>query len=96
VEETKKFRLGMVVLTRAVHDRVADDKEFAKFVTESLGRHTRGDWGDLCQEDKQMNDHAITDGSRILSAYRHKDETRIWIISECDRSVTTILYPDEY
>lgn len=58
-------------------------------------RHVRGDWGDLDEQDKQANDKALQDGSRILSAYG-KGETKLWIITEADRSATTILRPDEY
>ncbi len=61
-----------------------------------LGRHQRGDWGDLCEHDKRCNDHAVRSGARILSAYRVDEATRLWVITESDRSVTTILLPSEY
>jgi hypothetical protein len=61
-----------------------------------LARHAAGDWGDLDQHDKAENESALKNGLRILSAYRLADDTRIWIITEADRSVTTILLPDEY
>ncbi len=68
---------------------------------ESLSRHLKGDWGEVDEEDKQTNDEALKQGDRLLSAY---NDTRfpghgvstIWIITEADRSVTTILFPDEY
>ena len=63
-----------------------------------LERHVKGDWGDLDAEDKATNDLAVTSGDRILSVYKvgpGKDD-RVWIITEYDRSVTTILRPDEY
>jgi hypothetical protein len=60
-----------------------------------LGRHVRGDWGDLDDEDKQRNDEALTLGSRIFSAYLVKG-VKFWVITEADRSVTTILLPEEY
>jgi hypothetical protein len=60
-----------------------------------LARHVTGDWGDLDEHDKQANDEAVTDGSRILSAYG-TGEKKLYIITEWDRSVTTILRPDEY
>jgi hypothetical protein len=60
-----------------------------------LGRHVRGDWGDLDDEDKQRNDEALTLGSRIFSAYL-VEGVKFWVITEADRSVTTILLPEEY
>ncbi len=66
-----------------------------------LDRHVQGDWGELCDEDRQLNDAAVECGSRILSAYRLKSGTKIWIITEAadddgQRAATTILLPDEY
>ncbi len=60
-----------------------------------LSRHVCGDWGDMTSDDKQYNDEALTDGSRILSAYQF-DTVRFWVITEADRSATTILLPEEY
>ena len=91
-----RFPLGQLVMTRGVNDRVADDTEFAKFVTESLKRHAKGDWGDMGQEDKQENELSLKKGFRLLSAYERDGLPKIWIITEADRSVTTILFPDEY
>ena len=88
--------LGQLVITRGVNDRVADDTQFAKFVIESLGRHAKGDWGDLCQEDKKENDFSLREGFRLLSAYEREGLPKIWIITEADRSATTVLFPDEY
>lgn len=66
-----------------------------------LHRHLAGDWGDLDQEDKQANDRALIDGSRLLSAYHLKDGTKIWIITEAvgengHREAHTALLPEEY
>jgi len=91
-----RFSFGQLVFTRGVNDRVADDVQFAKFVTESLGRHAKGDWGDLGQEDKQENDFSLKKGFRLLSAYERNGLPKIWIITEADRSATTVLFPDEY
>lgn len=90
-----KFQLGQVVWTKGVNDKVADDEEFAKLVFDSLKRHANGDWGDLCEGDKQENELSLKEGFRIFSAYQHKEE-KIWIITEADRSATTILFPEEY
>ena len=92
-----KFPLGKLLMTRGVNDRVASDTTFAKFVIESLRRHASGNWGDLCQEDKDENELALRLGYlRILSAYEQDTLPKIWIITEADRSATTILFPEEY
>ena len=77
------------------------DPVFAKFLSHSIQRHINGDWGDLCQEDRDANDQALINGGRILSKYnssltigRYPDT--IWIITEADRSSTTVLFPHEY
>ncbi len=61
-----------------------------------LACHVAGDWGEVDAEDAAANDRAISDGDRVLSAYILKDGTRLWIITEADRSVSTILLPDDY
>ena len=99
IQIATKFRLGQLLMTRGVNDKVAENEDFAKFVIDSLKRHARGDWGEMCQEDKQANDEALAlgDGAgRIFSAYEHPRQPKIWIITEADRSATTILFPDEY
>ncbi len=65
-------------------------------VTPFLFKHLTGDWGDLCEEDKQANEAALKYHLRLLSAYHLSDGTKIWLITEWDRSVTTILLPEEY
>lgn len=61
-----------------------------------LYRHGTGDWGDLEEEDKQENDFSLTRRLRLFSAYQVTDELRIWIITEADRSATTLLLPGEH
>ncbi len=61
-----------------------------------VNRHVRGDWGDLDDQDRQENERALTAGTRLLSAYTLEDGIRIWIITEADRSATTLLLPEEY
>ena len=61
-----------------------------------LQRHVTGDWGELDEEDKKENELSVKKGFRILSAYRLRNGTRIWVITEADRSATTILLPHEY
>ena len=96
-----KFPAGQMALTAGVNGLVAENEDFAKFVTQSLGRHLKGDWGDVCAEDKKANDEAVKAGDRMLSAYNDDRfpknwNATIWIITEGDRSVTTVLFPDEY
>lgn len=92
-----KFKSGPLYLTAGVNNLVADDKEFSKFVLNSLSKHFNGDWGDLCEEDKKLNDDAVKNNNdRIFSAYNYNDDTRIYIITEWDRSATTVLFPSEY
>jgi len=90
------FPLGRLVMTRGVNDRVAQDAKFAKFVMDSLKRHASGDWGNLSAEDKAENEGALEEGLRLFSAYESPGLPRIWIITEADRSATTILFPEEY
>src|SRR5690349_18002039 len=61
-----------------------------------LGRHASGDWGEVDAEDWKANDDALKDGTRHISAYRTLKGVRLWVITEWDRSVTTVLLPDEY
>jgi len=90
-----KFSLGRLVWTRGVNDRVAVDTPFAIFVLNSLKRHAHCDWGELSIEDKRENDFSLDKHLRLFSAYRQGEYT-IWIITEADRSATTVLFPDEY
>jgi len=91
-----KFSLGRTVMTAGVNDKVAEDARFAAFVLRSLRRHANGDWGDLDDHDKRENELALKHNyRRIFSAY-NAGATKIWIITEWDRSATTVLFPSEY
>ena len=93
----KKFDLGQVVVTQGIVRFMEKENGNTGKLAECLVRHTNCDWGDLCDYDKKMNDDAVKNGDRILSAYEiGEDKTKIWIITEWDRSVTTILLPEEY
>ena len=67
-----------------------------KSALELLSRHLRGDWGDLCQEDKTQNELSLKYGFRLMSSYPVTPTEKLWIITEADRSVTTLLLPEEY
>jgi hypothetical protein len=91
-----KFNPGQLVVTGGINDLMADNEEFAKHVYLSLRRHLTGDWGDVCDEDRVANELALHDGERLFSVYKKDGLPNIWIITEWDRSVTTVLFPDEY
>jgi len=85
--------LGKLVSTPGALEALAKAGQSAP---ELIERHRRGDWGEVNATDWAANVRALADGDRILSVYRLKDGTQIWLISEADRSVTTFLLPDEY
>jgi hypothetical protein len=85
--------MGLVFATPGALDAFGDaDESSLVFVM----RHASGDWGDVCEEDWQENELALENGFRLFSVYHLGDGTKIWIITEADRSVTTILLPSEY
>lgn len=95
--KNNKFLLGRVVATREVVNWIksAGNHDIRNTrVTNCLKRHASGDWGDVDQEDAEVNDRSLK-GGRLISEYAI-DERRIWIITEADRSTTSILFPEEY
>lgn len=95
IEATRAlFKLGTLVATPAAQALVSSE-ESGTTAMKLFTRHATGDWGDLCEEDKVANYDALKDGTRILSAYKLPNG-KVWIITEADRSVTTILKPEEY
>lgn len=89
----QRFPLGRTLITPGALEAITDAEQIpAAF----LARHLVGDWGEVCEEDAQENELSLREGFRILSAYRTKNGTRIWVITEADRSATTILLPEEY
>lgn len=86
------FPMGQIVATPAVADYFA---AHGVSPLEYLGRHVRGDWGDVPPEDAAANQASIERGTRILSSYKVASET-VWVITEADRSSTTLLFPSEY
>jgi len=88
-----RFPLGRVVSTTGALEALERNQDTP---FPYLDRHMRGDWGVVCPEDAAENDLSVKEGFRILSAYDLADKTRIWCLTEADRSVTTILLPDEY
>ena len=89
-----RFALGRVVMTRGIHALVTTGQVNP---IPLLRRHVSGDWGDMSEPDKRQNDCAVRGGDdRIMSSYKLSESLKIWIITEWDRSVTTILLPSEY
>jgi hypothetical protein len=89
---TAQLPLGRVVATPGALKLLGKAREHP---FEYLARHATGDWGDLCAFDRRQNEIALRDGYRVLSSYE-VPAGRVWIITEADRSVTTILLPEEY
>lgn len=100
-EESRRvsFDLGSLVATPAALEALQRNEMNG---LELLSRHVRGDWGNLCDEDKAANESALKTGARLMSAYDLPDETKIWIITDAEiddqhrRYATTILLPDDY
>ena len=91
---TKRYPLGCVVATPGA---LAALEESGTSAIVYLQRHAAGDWGEVCQEDKKANEFALKEGLRILSAYKLPvTSEKLWVITEADRSATTLLLPDEY
>ena len=86
-----KFSLGQVVATPNALAAIPDDE-----VKNALSRHVRGDWGTLDAEDLNANERALRSGGRLFSSYHSSQNVKFWIITECDRSVTTVLLPEDY
>lgn len=90
---SRKFSMGRLLSTPGALAACAATGEVPHSF---LARHERGDWGDLSKDDLQANEDALKEGLRLLSAYHLKDGTKIWLITEWDRSATTLLLPSEY
>jgi hypothetical protein len=93
------FPLGKCYMTPAIKTLV---EQQALAIHEYLYRHQRGDWGNLTQEDVTENEKSLQQGFRIFSAYNVEAKNagsnaiKIWVITEADRSTTTVLLPEEY
>ena len=99
----KTFPLGRVVATRRVWELINSDELFSNFVSICMSRYIACDWGALDPEDWQLNDESVDGEGRLLASYPLPEDIfdvgsddRLWIITEEDRSVTTILFPGDY
>jgi len=86
-----KFALGRIVATPNALNQIPNDE-----ILNALSRHIRGDCGALDPEDRQANEHALKHEGRLFSQYNSAQNIKFWIITECDRSVTTVLLPEDY
>lgn len=86
-----RFPMGRLCATPGALEAVS-----AEDIAVALDRHLKCDWGDVCEADKRYNNEALRDGTRLLSAYHTPEGLSFWIITEADRSATTVLLPDEY
>lgn len=93
-----KFDMGQILATPGALEALRESGQTPGFF---IRRHVQGDWGETGEEDKQLNDQSLIDGSRLLSAYKTLKGRRLWIITEAEddqkrRSATTVLLPEEY
>ena len=87
----RTFALGRLVSTPAALEAIPGDE-----MQKALSRHVQCDWGDCCPEDWEENELALREGFRLFSVYRSEAGTKFWIITEADRSATTVLLPADY
>ena len=85
------FSIGRLVSTPGALERVPHEEMLT-----ALSRHIRGDWGDVDEHDRSENELSLKEGFRLLSVYHTRASVKFWIITEADRSATTVLLPEEY
>lgn len=88
---TERFPLGLLYITPTAAEAV-DQAD----IGQALARHSRGDWGDVVPDDWFENDYALAARSRLFSVYHAGDGRKFWVITEADRSATTVLLPEDY
>lgn len=86
-----RFNPGRVMITRNAKEALPPSE-----VNAAINRHLHGDWGDVCDSDGKFNDDALHSGDRLFSVYHTADGVKFWIITESDRSATTVLLPSDY
>jgi hypothetical protein len=88
---TARFRLGQIVATPNALEHLTQED-----ILMAIQRHQAGDWGNVSEEDRKENEFSLTKGLRLLSVYQAKNGTKFWLITEADRSATTVLLPEDY
>jgi hypothetical protein len=94
IPRNRLFPLGRIYVTQGAAETF--QRRDVPFIGDIIARHATGDWGDMDASDKALNDTAVKHGGRIFSAYQLTDDIRVWVITEADRSSTTVLLPSEY
>ena len=89
------INIGQVLMTQGIADLSGDNQEFALFVRKSLDRYRKGDWGNMSDEGKFLNNRFLEKNMRLFSTYGSEKFPEIWITTEPDRSFSTIMFPDE-
>ncbi len=90
-DRRRAFALGQIVSTPGALEHVPGDE-----IRTALRRHANCDWGDVDQQDWEENELSLREGCRLFSVYQASDGAKFWVITEADRSATTVLLPDEY
>ena len=93
IKKQRVFNLGQILATPGA---LAALQKAGQEPSDFLGRHVACDWGDLSDEDQKENNYSLENGFRLLSSYRTNAGDKLWIITEADRSATTLLLPEEY
>lgn len=93
LEKKIRFKIGRLLSTPGALEAMNDAQQSPM---DFVSRHIYGDWGEVCAEDQQTNEEALEHNLRLLSAYRTSNAVKLWVITEADRSATTILLPEEY
>ena len=91
MDDKKTFQLGRTYITPLAQELLGFEG-----AREALRRHAAGDWGDCCQEDWEENEFSLKEGFRLFSVYHAENGEKFWVITEADRSATTVLMPSEY
>ncbi|MGE3109310.1 MAG: hypothetical protein AB7G11_04880 [Phycisphaerales bacterium] len=86
-----KVQLGRLLATPQALSAIEPED-----VVGAIQRHAQADWGDVCRDDWSLNDEALQEEGRLLSVYHDRNGVKFWIITEADRSATTVLLPDDY
>ena len=89
--KTARFRMGRLMITAAAMQHLSPGD-----VIEALSRHHRGDWGDACEKDRMANEFSLRAEGRLISVYHTEVNERFWVITEADRSTTTVMMPGDY
>lgn len=94
---SNSFELGRVVITRGLNNLIENSENLRNELNSALSRYFNCDWGDTCEDDKVLNDAAVKNNNdRIVAKYVLSNDIKIFIITEADRSYTTIMLTEEY